>query len=258
MMQFPNAAPELDAESKSLQIILSIVGEIWKTTCISIVRDQGHQSERAMMCFVTLHFLLLCLAEEHPGLRPYAVATVRQFLDLIEREPTQNLKTCVPDLGRFLVLFLLTEQEIPLRANAGTIMRELFNRNVRWVDTSYWATRDASDEEREAQVDATFEASQFGLKLTAFQSYYILRSAELGLNSLSALEACSGRPAADVLQSFQADYTAIKEIASYPEFFVWLQRDDLLEVDSHMLVHEMLCDAVVESDVRGYNAGVLR
>jgi len=112
-----------------------------------------------MSCFVTLHFLLLCLAEEYPGLRKHAAATIKEFLDLVEKEPTKNLKTCVPDLGRFLVRFLLTESEIPLRENVAIIVRELFNRNVRWVDPSKWPEASASEEEKEMQIEASFDAS---------------------------------------------------------------------------------------------------
>lgn len=239
-------------ESAKLEAILGIVGEIWKTTCIRIVKDEGHESERAMMCFVTLHFLLLCLAEEHPGLRAHAVATVQEFLELVERAPEQNLKACVPDLGRFLVRFLLAEGEVPLRDNAEMVVRELFSRNVRWVPQDLWAEREADEAEKEVQVQAAFQASQFGMKLTVFQSYYILRSTELGMNTLDALEACGGRPPADVLQAFQADCRAIKEMGTYQEFFLWLQLDSLVDTD----VHELLCDAVDESDARGYNGGL--
>merc|ERR1712217_33393 len=93
--------PDCDsAEAGKLEAILAMVGEIWKTTCIGIVKDEGYESERAMTCFVTLHHLLLHLAQEYPGLRAHAVTTTRKFLELIEQESTQNLKVCVPDLGR--------------------------------------------------------------------------------------------------------------------------------------------------------------
>jgi len=243
-----------EPEAASLEAILGIVGELWKTTCIAIVKGEGHESERAMMCFVTLHFLLLCLAQDYPGLRAHAVATVQQFLDLVESAPELNLKASVPDLGRFLARFLLTEGEASLQSGAAALVRELFSRNVRWVDPALWPEPDASDAEREQQVQGSFEASQFGMKLTVFQSYYILRSAELGLNTLEALEACHGRPAADAMQAFQQDCKAIKEMGSYTEFFLWLQLEDLGRAD----IHKMLCDAVDDSEARGYNGGIFR
>eukprot|EP00811_Abedinium_folium_P021635 NODE_3079_length_2096_cov_9.372270.p1 GENE.NODE_3079_length_2096_cov_9.372270~~NODE_3079_length_2096_cov_9.372270.p1 ORF type:complete len:621 (-),score=154.49 NODE_3079_length_2096_cov_9.372270:164-2026(-) len=235
-----------------LEDILSIVGELWKTMCIGIVREQGphgYESERAMLCFVTLHFLLLCLAEEYPGLRDHAAVTTREFLKLIETDPTRNLKDDVPDLGRFLPRFLLTEGDASLRATATTVVRELFNRNVRWVDKAQWSTPGASAQTRRTQTAATFDASQFGMKLTVFQSYYILRSAELGLDAIPALEACAGRPGSHVLGMFQADCRRIKELADYAEFFRWLQLPEPSEQD----LHKQLCDAVEESTKRGYN-----
>mmetsp|Transcript_38998 Transcript_38998/g.110172 ORF Transcript_38998/g.110172 Transcript_38998/m.110172 type:complete len:621 (-) Transcript_38998:54-1916(-) len=244
----PRSSDEADYRGK-LEDILGLIGELWKTTCIGIVKDEGYESERAMMCFVTLHFLLLCLADEHPGLRQHAVDTTREFLGLIEGAPADNLKEYVPDLGRFLVRFLLTQDDAPLRAAAPLVVRELFNRNVRWVDPSLWATPEATEGEKEMQVSGTFEASQFGMKLTVFQSYYILRSGELGLDRLPALEACGGRPASEALQSFQADCRTIKELGGFQEFFLWLQLADLAERDPH----EMLCAAVDESNARGYN-----
>lgn len=249
-LQLPQSIP---AEAEQLERILNVVGEIWKTTCIGIVKDEGYESERAMACFVTLHFVLLCFAREHPDLKAHAVATVREFLDLVKEAPEQNLKTCVPDLGRFLVRFLLTEGDVGLQDNLHTVLRELFNRNVRWVDRDFWPAADVEDDEEKAeQVEASFEASQFGMKLTAFQSYYILRSAELGLDTLEAHEACCGRPPAETLRVFQQDCTGIKDLGSYEEFFVWLRLEDLLGTD----VHKMLSDAVEESEARGYNAGL--
>ncbi|CAE7252598.1 HERC1, partial [Symbiodinium sp. CCMP2592] len=143
--------------------ILNIIGEVWKTTCIGIVKDSNYESERAVMCFVTLHFLLLCLAQDHPQLREHTAATVREFLERIDAAPSENLKTAVPDLGRFLVRFLLTESELSLRDHLAPIVRELFRRNVRWVHPDHWADGDASEDEKEEQVDAAFEASQFGM-----------------------------------------------------------------------------------------------
>ncbi|CAE7657746.1 HERC1, partial [Symbiodinium microadriaticum] len=160
---------------------LNIIREVWKTTCIGIVKDSNYESERAVMCFVTLHFLLLCLAQDHPQLREHTAATVREFLERIDAAPSENLKTAVPDLGRFLVRFLLMESELSLRDHLAPIVRELFRRNVRWVHPDHWADGDASEDEKEEQVDAAFEASQFGMKLLVFQTYYILRSRELGL-----------------------------------------------------------------------------
>lgn len=245
--------PGVDAEAEQMERILNVVGEIWKTTCIGIVKDEGYESERAMACFVTLHFVLLCFAREHPDLKAHAAATVREFLRLIKEAPEQNLKACVPDLGRFLVRFLLSEGDVGLQENLQTVLRELFNRNVRWVDRDYWPDADEEDdEEKDEQVQASFEASQFGMKLTAFQSYYILRSAELGLDTLEAHEACSGKPSAETLRVFQQDCTGIKELDSYEEFFVWLKLEELLGAD----VHKMLSDAVAESEIRGYNAGL--
>lgn len=239
-------------EARKLEAMLAVVGEIWKTTCIGIVKDENYESERAMMCFVTLHHLLLCLAQEHPGLQSHATATTKKFLELIESGGLQNLKACVPDLGRFLVRFLLTEGEVPLRANMATIVRELFSRNVRWIHPDDWATEGASAEDSEDQIDANFEKSQFGIKLTVFQAYYTLRSLELGLDSLEAHEALGGRPSAETLRVFQQDCRGIKDLSSFQEFFLWLQLEELAFSD----IHTMLVTAVADSDARGYNEGL--
>lgn len=237
--------------ASQMETILSVVGELWVNTTIGIVKDQGYESERAMMCFVTLHFLLLCLAEQHSNLRSHATNTVREFLKLIESEPERNLKKDVPNLGHFLVRFLLAEADVSLSSAAQMITRELFNRNVAWVDERFLSRPGGSRDERETQVKGTFESSQFGMKLTVFQSYYILRCQELGLDSIAALEACGGRPAGEALRAFQTDCRQIKEISSYQEFFRWMQLAELAERDPH----DLLCAAVKESNARGYNAG---
>lgn len=245
--------PGFDSEeARELEAILAVVGEIWKTTCIGIVKDENYESERAMTCFVTLHHLLLCLAQEHPGLKSHAVATTRRFLELIENDKALNLKACVPDLGRFLVRFLLTEGEVSLRANMATIVRELFSRNVRWIHPDDWAAEEASPEDKEEQTEVNFDKSQFGVKLTVFQAYYILRSLELHLDSLEAHEALGGRPSADTLKFFQEDCRGIKGLESFQEFFLWLQLDELAFSD----IHEMLVTAVADSNARGYNEGL--
>merc|ERR1712187_664428 len=96
---------------------------------------------------------LLCLAEDYPGLQAHAATTVKEFLKLIDSEPQRNLKNDVPNLGHFLVRFLLTEAEIPLKgAAAQTITRELFNRNVAWVDERYWSKPGGSKQDQERQV----------------------------------------------------------------------------------------------------------
>lgn len=238
-----------EAEAKDLEATLNIVGELWRSTCINIVKGNDYESERAMTCFVTLHFYLLRLTQEKPALQSHAVSSVREFFELLESEPTKNLKICIPDLGRFMVRFLLTEGEVPFRNHVAGIVRELFNRNVRWVDPSLWAGRGASEEEKAMQVEASFEAGHFGMKLAVFQSYYILRSAELGLDTLAAMETCHGKPSPETLCCFQNDYKKIKALSSYDEFFAWFQLENTASVDTH----SMLCDAVIESEVRGYN-----
>merc|ERR1712232_1149409 len=99
-------------------------------------------------------------------------------------------------------------------------VRELFRRNVRWVQQDLWADPEipAEDTRREEQVEATFDASQFGMKLTVFQSYYILRTVEHGLDSIEALEAHRGKPALEILKAFQTDCSEILEMGSYLEF----------------------------------------
>lgn len=235
-----------------MENILGVIGELWVNTTISIVKDVGFESERAMMCFVTLHFLLLCLAHDFPGLKSHAVATVTEFVKLIDGEQQRNLKQDVPNLGHFLVRFLLTEAEMPLKgAAAQTITRELFNRNVAWVEERFRSRPGGSKQDKENQVRFTFESSQFGMKLTVFQAYYILRARELELDTVEKLEACGGRPAGEILRTFQADCRNIKELKTYSEFFAWMQLDTLAEKDPH----ELLCKAVTESTQRGYNKG---
>lgn len=242
------------ADAAGLEAILNILGEIWKTTCISIVKNNEYESERVMMCFVTLHFLLLCLAEEHEALRSQARKSVEEFLEMVQQKPVVNLKSFVPDLGRFLVRFLLADSPLTLKENLSIIVSELFCRNVRWVHPDMWPESDSSPELQEEQVQASFDASQFGMKLLVFQSYYILRSRELGLDSIAALEACQGKPDSDALQAFQRDCREIKDMESYQEFFLWLQLEAYLERD----LHAMLCAAVLESEDRGYNYGIQR
>ncbi|CAK8995061.1 26S proteasome non-ATPase regulatory subunit 10 [Durusdinium trenchii] len=250
-LQLPSAQ---GADVEHLEAILNIVGEIWKTTCIGIVKNNEYESERAMMCFVTLHFLLLCWDQDHPALRAHAAKSVAEFLRMAQQTPVVNLKSCVPDLGRFLVRFLLAESPLTLKEHLPVLVRELFNRNVRWVHPDMWPDPETPPPLQELEVHASFEASQFGMKLLVFQSYYILRSQELGLDSMDALDACAGRPASEALRAFQRDCREIKEMGSYPEFFVWLQLEEFLERD----LHSMLCAAVAESEERGYNHGIFR
>jgi len=177
---------------------------------------------------------------------------VKSFTKLIKDNPGENLKACVPDLGRFLVRFLLTDEDASLHDNANVIVQELLSRNVRWVPYDNWADSEASPEEKELQIKANFSAGHFGMKLTVFQSYYILRSTELGLNTLSFLERCLGKPSSEVMRVFQDDCKKIKALSSFSEFYTWLQ----LDPPSDEALHEKLCDAVDESEERGYNQNI--
>jgi len=221
-----------------------------------------------------LHLRLLRLAEERPGLRAHAAATVRRFVELRVSEPTQNLKTGVPDLGRFLVRFLLTEESQPvsqpaglpagqraiapplasLRMSAPAIVREILSRNVRWVPRCFWASPDATAAEREAQVLRSFEAGRIGMQLTALLSFYMQRSQELGLDTLPALEACGGGWPEEALQTFCEDCGCVMALNSFQELLPWLRLDEcpLCEAD----IHKMLCEAVEDSHKRGYNGGL--
>eukprot|EP00913_Durusdinium_trenchii_P026356 g24731.t1 len=223
-LQLPSAQ---GADVEHLEAILNIVGEIWKTTCIGIVKNNEYESERAMMCFVTLHFLLLCRApsdmmgnvkglreklfpgwdQDHPALRAHAAKSVAEFLRMAQQTPVVNLKSCVPDLGRFLVRFLLAESPLTLKEHLPVLVRELFNRNVRWVHPDMWPDPETPPPLQELEVHASFEASQFGMKLLVFQSYYILRSQELGLDSMDALDACAGRPVDSSVVAGEGAYT---------------------------------------------------
>lgn len=245
----PVSLPCVTEESQEYERILNFIGEIWKVTCIDIVKEDGYESERAMMCFVSLHFLALCLAEDHPGLRGHAAASLTSFLHSIQSSPGENLKSSVPDLGRFLVRFLLTADEVPLQHHARTIVQELLSRNVTWVDPDLWPAEGDPADVQEEQIAAFFEKGQFGMKLTVFQCYYIIRSNEFGLDTLEALEACGGRPDAKVLRAFQQDCKEIKRMSTFKDFFLWLQLHDMMDAD----IHRLLCEAVDDSEERGYN-----
>merc|ERR1711871_1762594 len=121
--------------SQTLEQILAVLGEIWKTTCLRLMKANDCNAKDEIICFLNLHHLLLRVSQVQTGLCAYAVATARKLIDLIENPESGNLKQLVPDLGRFLVRFLLAQDEAPLQTNIESIVKELFRRNVRWVPT---------------------------------------------------------------------------------------------------------------------------
>mmetsp|Transcript_96533 Transcript_96533/g.185363 ORF Transcript_96533/g.185363 Transcript_96533/m.185363 type:complete len:673 (-) Transcript_96533:19-2037(-) len=234
-------------EAGKEEAILSVMGELWRSTCIGILTDSTPVLKPPLDTFVTFHSLLLYLAEENPRLQEHAISSSLEFLRSVE-EKRPNPKSCTPDLGRFLVRFLLTGAIGPFSDYVGTIVKELFRRNMRWVDRRLWPVVISPEEVRATQVQASFEASRTGLKIIAFQTKYMARSAEFGLDTLSALEAVGGLPNKSQIDVFEDDIQSIKGMDSYKEFF------ECVQFESDLDVHQLLCKAVQESEELGYNA----
>jgi hypothetical protein len=213
--------------------VLTVLGTLMNTMIVDLVkvstdRDAAPallQSERALIGYCSFHHLLLSFGQRYPKLARAADDRVANFI----RYPTQRLKKMTPDLGEFLVSLSISSYSwldvaIPL-------LRELFNRDVRWVIDKYpeLAISGARGPIRGHQVSTCyrlrkhFEASITGKRLFMFQCMFLrLTRSEYRTSPKVAYESYNrslGLPPAGTAARLQKACGEIMKINQWDHFF---------------------------------------
>eukprot|EP01105_Mastigella_eilhardi_P007472 TRINITY_DN18907_c0_g1_i1.p1 TRINITY_DN18907_c0_g1~~TRINITY_DN18907_c0_g1_i1.p1 ORF type:complete len:375 (-),score=65.77 TRINITY_DN18907_c0_g1_i1:27-1151(-) len=233
--------------------VLHVIGELWKTKAVEMMKCEEHASEKVLLGFVAFHHLLLAFAQSCPEIAREASHRVRDFTTYEQ----QRTKSKCPDFGRFLPLLLVSDimwcGTSPFAASA--CIGELFNRNVLWIlKQSPWLSDSAAPPAR--RICGSWEASQVGLRLTCFQVRYILdvgrpRTETDIVANLARLDALAGRPTRAMIDEFQQTTKRLQHLGSYYDWFLDMGLDKPSETD----LMNMLLTAMDNSARLGYHGG---
>jgi ubiquitin-protein ligase len=237
--------------SFEISFVLDVIGELWKTKAVEMMKGEEHASEKVLVGFCAFHHLLLAFCKSYPKLVEIATQKVRTFI----KSPNDRNKSSCPDFGRFLPLFLISDILWEDETHAGRVcVSELFTRNAMWILKQHPELSSPSkDLER---ITKSWEPSQVGLKLTCFQIRYIL---EVGrppsesdiYKNFERLNSLAGRPTVQMTQKFQQTVKGVQKIVDYP---TWFQAMGLGKPPDSAIL-KMLQDAMNNSEIQGYHGG---
>jgi len=231
-------------------LVLDVIGEMWKTKAVEMMKGEEHASEKILVGFCAFHHLLLSFAQSYPELVKICTDKVAYFIS----SPNNRNKQNCPDFGRFLPLFLLSDIKWEDEKHAGRIcVSELLTRNAMWILKQ---ERDLIDPDLDNnRVTRSWAPSQVGLKLTCFQIRYILEVGrpenETSLQqNWERLNKLMGRPSARMVQDFQATVKKVQAITDYPTWFKAMGLGSPPESE----ILAMLQDAMRNSESQGYHS----
>jgi len=140
--------------------------------CVDDVEAEEIQlfdSIKALEGYMGFHHLLLAFAIKYPQLIEIANEKIRNFC----KNPSIRDKEITPDVGELIVYLSISKyswkQFFPAYA------REVFDRNARWILSKYPALRHLEEDNYRSCIRMTqsFLASKTGLRLAAFQSFFM-------------------------------------------------------------------------------------
>lgn len=128
-------------------------------------------SEKALDGYCHLVHLLLVLSDKFPQVRQVALDRLRNFRD---NEHARH-KNTTPDMGEFLVLLLLAQQEPDLAwANMSqAVCQEVFTRNVLWILRESPELAYLEDGSNTYRKRTTWNHSKVSLRLFMFQVTFL-------------------------------------------------------------------------------------
>jgi len=233
------------------EMVFDVIGELWKTKAVEMMKGAEHASEKVLIGFCAFHHLLLAFTRTYPTLIKIATNRINSFIT----SPNNRNKAAVPDFGRFLPLFLISDILWEDEKHAGrTCVSELFTRNAMWILKQHPDLSDSSQDK--GRVQKSWDPSQVGLKLTCFQIRYILEvgrpSNETDITkNWERLNLLFGRPTAQMIQNFQQTVKKVQAIGDYKN---WFQAMGLGNPPDNAILG-MLQDGMKQSEQQGYHGG---
>lgn len=198
---------ERNLSSDPADRLLFVVGELWKSMAVEMMKGNAYASEKVLKGFCALHHILLLASEEvdplkgaaashaedirHQGKGPtddsseWTVVVNKkkaaiqngdssEFLKLANkrvnsfvRSPWARHKQQCPDFGRFLPLILLSD--LPWREIAEPFLGELLARNARWVLQVHPGLRSVQPQEASGAVSAGRAAKSWAPSATGLK-----------------------------------------------------------------------------------------
>mmetsp|Transcript_4517 Transcript_4517/g.6173 ORF Transcript_4517/g.6173 Transcript_4517/m.6173 type:complete len:703 (-) Transcript_4517:111-2219(-) len=314
--------------------LLFVVGELWKSMAVLMMKGGTHASEKVLKGFCALHHILLLATEEadplsgvaanlmedevvceaesktneklsistdenddkkqaakplHPKQDSWTVVVPRKkrihnstqtehrsVLSLANervrsfvRHPRGRHKAQCPDFGRFLPLLLLSD--LKWREVQHPFVHELLARNARWIVKAHPELRQVYDWEYDKpslRVTKSWDPSATGLKITAFQIWFVLNVHSWALSALpepitdayskignnrlllrAMYDTLGGRPTKSMMLRFQQETKSIEAMTKYEDFFQTVE----MPVHGSLLIQRLLCDAMSHSSKCRYH-----
>lgn len=200
--------------------VLAVVPRLMSTMVVQLF-DGGermpsrHASDKALLGYCAFHHLLLQLVTWYPVLRAEIDRRVEAFRD---REQART-KTGTKNLGEFMPL--LTVAGLSWGELSGPLMREVLDRNVRWLLDKHphlaWESND------DTQLADSFSGSLTSYRLLMFQVYFLTHVGRPEGKSppdvLAAYNARFGRPTPTQQRDLQAACGDIQAVSCWPAYF---------------------------------------
>jgi len=263
------------AGSNTEDRLFFVLGELWKSKAVEMMRGYEHCSEKILKGFCAIHHILLstdadtrpqgAVAAAVPSQPANAAGSThmqdsvymrhasRRVSDFM-RSPNNRTKRKIPDFGSFLPLLLLSR--LKWSAVKLAFVEELLTRNAMWVLRSNPGL--AGRVAPRLRTQGSWEPSAVGLRLTAFQVCFLSNcpewageeeGADENERMLRMYERLGGRPSPTMILRFQNDAKAAQGLHDYAGFFDTVGINGLDEGS----IANMLEAAVSQSASLGYH-----
>jgi ubiquitin-protein ligase len=232
-------------------MIFQLLAALMNTMVVDLMNssEKGrlHASEKALEGYCAFHHMLLHFAKRYPAIVDLANHQVGLF---VTREKARHKRT-TPNLG--VLLICLTLSRVGWESLRRPLVMEVFDRQVRWNVKAYpsLAKQSLPVDKRLGQ---SFIAAKTSLRLLMFQVHFM---SSIGRPSntrgpfdvLDLYEKRMGKPTTSQKEDLQRNAKAILKVGTWNEFFQRLGG----QVPTQQRIHEILLQAVVNSDRKGYN-----
>lgn len=166
------------SNSLTCERVLETLAKLMNTTIVNMnkcIEDleveeiQLFDSIKAIEGYMNFHHLLLAFAMKYPQLVNIANDKIRNFC----KNETIRDKEFTPDVGELIVYLSISKYS--WKQFCPALLREIFDRNVRWILAKYPGLREVEgDKDRSCiRLSQSFLATKTGKRLAAFQSFFM-------------------------------------------------------------------------------------
>jgi hypothetical protein len=242
------------------ELTLWLISKLMNSTVVGFMREceaglehaatNSRASEKAMQAFSSFHHLLLGCLDRYK-----LFATCEQTVQAFKQRASMRHKDHCPDLGEFLCNLVgstLSWHDIRFE-----FLREMLSRNVMWLLRPHPELAKLTEQTDNpgvpnycARVTRSFDSAQTGLKLVAFQMYFMTQACgQAPLETLQAYNRTQGQVSATKAQALLRHAKKIMAMQNWADFF------DLVQVPrlAPSVMAQLLRDSVTASLSAGYH-----